>query len=553
MTDVNLLKAKFETQASPSTNGASPKPPGKPLVGKKPPVSPKVKTKVNKLSPALMKKLEGSHSLTGSVVHEGELRLGQKHWAADGSHGMQKSHSADGATTVSPSPGAAILASISRTSPNPPRRAPPPPPSTSPELRTSPTLKPRSSPTTPPKPGPSPPKSLPSPPKPRPFPIMRLDYREEKARSMDAGRLPKPSPTTRPLSTGTDHRVNLRHVGKSEIDPGSSPVVDTPHGNFSSARKPVTSSYEKALDSLVHIDSPFMPRATSHDSSCSPPGKNDPVAKGSGSLEELHGNIAERERAASLPRFSASPPPVEHSGLQLPQSKLRSHSDLHLNRISGKDKLVSPQRKLSDGPKPSVRPKPAVLPRPPVPHKPPSLSNLKDHSGYSRPVRSASSSRDPTPEPGKARASSSRDPTPEPSKARASSTKEWTPEPLEELSSSKIGPQPVLIRDRDGESEGTVTTATESSEEERITSPDTPVSANVGRKPPSIELSVPETGASRSRGRNNVDSGFVSEAPEDLVREVSVDSVASTEEKVSMPVKEVEVWDDEKVSVCVCV
>jgi len=390
---------------------------------------------------------------------------------------------------------------------------------------------------------------------------MRLDCREEKARSMDVGRLPKPSPTTRPLSTGIDHRVNLRHVGKSEIDPGSSPVVDTPHGNFSSARKPVTASYEKSLDSLVHIDSPFMPRATSRDNSCSPPEKNYPVAKGSGSLEELHGNVAERERAASLPRFSASPPPVENSGLQLPQSKLRSHSDLHLNRISRQDKPVSPQRKLSDGPKPSVRPKPAILPRPPVPHKPPSLSNLKDHSGYSRPVRSASSSRDPTPEPSKARASSSRDPTPEPSKARASSsrdptpepskprassTKEWTPEPLEELSGSKIGPQPVLIRDRGGKSEGTVTTATESSEEERIASPDTPVSANVGRKPPSIELSVPETGASRSRGRNNVDSGFVSEAPEDLVREVSVDSVASTEEKVSMPVKEVEVWDDEK-------
>ena len=537
MTDVNLLKAKFETQASPSTNGASPKPPGKPLVGKKPPVSPKVKTKVNKLSPALMKKLEGGHSLTGTAVHEGELRLGQKHWAADGSHGMQKSHSADGANTVYPSPGASILASISRTSPNPPRRAPPPPPSTSPELHTSPTSKPQSPPTTPPRPGPSPPKPLPSPPKPRPSPIMRLDSREEKARSMEVGRLPKPLPTTRPLSTGTDHRVNLRRVGKSETDPGSSPVVDTPHGNFSSAKKPVTSSYEKSLDSLVHIDSPFMPRATSHDSSCSPPEKNYPVAKGSGSLEELRGNVAERERAVSLPRFSASPPPVENSGLQLPQSKLRSHSDLHLNRISGKDKPVSPQRKLSDGPKPSVRPKPAILPRPPVPHKPPSLTNLKDHPGYSRPVRSASSSRDPTPEP---------------SKARTSSTKEWTPEPLGELSSSKIGPQPVLIRDQGGESEGTVTTATESSEEERITSPDTPVSANVGRKPPSIELSVPETGASRSGGRNNVDSGFVSEAPEDLVREVSVDSVASTEEKGSIPVKEVEVWDDEKVSVCEC-
>ena len=107
----------------------------------------------------------------------------------------------------------------------------------------------------------------------------------------------------------------------------------------------------------------------------------------------------------------------------------------------------------------------------------------------------------------------------------------------------------MLLRDLDGESEGTVTTTTESSEEERMTSPDTPASVNEGRKPPSIEINFLETGPSRWGGRNNVDSGFVSEAPEDLVREVSVDSVASTEE---VKVKEVEVWDDEKVSVCVC-
>ena len=138
------------------------------------------------------------------------------------------------------------------------------------------------------------------------------------------------------------------------------------------------------------------------------------------------------------------------------------------------------------------------------------------------------------------------------SDARRSSSRESTPGPKEDRPESIA----LRFRDTDRESKGLDTMAAESSEEERIKSPET----SNERKPPSVDiLAVPGTNVTcepgEGGGRSNVDSGFISELADDFVlgREVSVDGSVSNEEKEGAVVKEAEVWDEARVSLCVCV
>lgn len=120
---------------------------------------------------------------------------------------------------------------------------------------------------------------------------------------------------------------------------------------------------------------------------------------------------------------------------------------------------------------------------------------------------------------------------------------------MEERSKSIV----LRFHDTDQESKGT---GTESSEEERIKSPET---SSERRKPPEVDiLVVPGNSVTCEQGegggRGNVDSGFISEPADDLMlgRDVSVDSSVSNEEKGGAAVKEPEVWDEARVSWCVC-
>lgn len=530
MTEFKQLREKFEAHGSTSTTGAASLSSGKPLANKKPAVSPKLEAKVKKLSPSLVPKIEGSSPPKRLVSSDREARVNGDH-----RHKPQKSLSAD-----SPSTSLSALANVIRNSPSPttPRRAPPSPPTTA---------KPRLSP--------------PSPPiKPRLLPVAHLDTnRGEKTKSMDVTRLQavKGPSAARPFSTSVDHRVNLHHVSTDKPVPPAkpSPTVDSQHKNLLSMRKQtsLSSSYKEALNSLVHIDSPFMPRRTSDPHS---PSETSPPQEGS--LQQSRNNVTDRnKRATSLPRYSLSPPPVETPGNQLlPQTKGgKSRSDLHLNRI-----MQKPDPPPKKGLKPSTAPKPVFHAKPLVPRKPPSTTtNLKDE--HSR--RSSSSSREATPEASKARCDSREGRvTPEArsnsrvtsvsSEGRRSSSRETTPGPMEERSESIV----LRFRDTDQESKGT---GTESSEEERIKSPET---SSERRKPPEVDiLVVPATSVTceqgESSGRGNVDSGFISEPADDLMlgRDVSVDSSVSNEEKEGAAVKEPEVWDEARVSwyVCVCV
>ena len=131
------------------------------------------------------------------------------------------------------------------------------------------------------------------------------------------------------------------------------------------------------------------------------------------------------------------------------------------------------------------------------------------------------------------------------SDARRSSSRESTPGPKEDR------PESIALRFRDTDRESKGTMATESSEEERIKSPET-------SKPPNVDiLAVTNVTCELGEGggRGNVDSGFISEPADDFMlgREVSVDSSVSNEEKEGAVVKEAEVWDEARVSVCVCV
>lgn len=528
MAEFKQLREKFEAHGSTSTTGAASLSPEKPLANKKPAVSPKLGAKMKKINPSLVPKMEGSSPSKRPVTSDREVT--QPHVNGNHRHKPQKSLSAD-----SPSPSLSALANVIRNSPSPttPRRAPPPPPTTA---------KPHLSPPSPPT-------------KPRPFPVAHLDTnRGEKTKSMDVTRLQavKGSSAARPLSTGMDHRVNLHHAGTDKPVPPAkpSPAVDSQHKNLLSTRKTsLSSSYKEALNSLVHIDSPFVPRRTSDTHS---PSETSPPREGN--LEKSRNNVTDRnKRAASLPRYSLSPPPVETSGNQLlPQTKGgKSHSDLHLNRI-----MQKPDPPPKKGLKPSTTPKPVLHPKPLVPPKPPSTTNLKDE--HSR--RSSSSSREATPEASKAR-SDSREGRITPkarsnswvtsvsSEARRSSSRESTPGPMEERSKSIV----LRFHDTDQESKGT---GTESSEEERIKSPET---SSERRKPPEVDiLVVPGTSVTCEQGkvggRGNVDSGFISEPADDLMlgRDVSVDSSVSNEEKGGAAVKEPEVWDEARVSWCVC-
>lgn len=134
------------------------------------------------------------------------------------------------------------------------------------------------------------------------------------------------------------------------------------------------------------------------------------------------------------------------------------------------------------------------------------------------------------------------------SDARRSSSRESTPGPKEDR------PESITLRFRDMDQESK---RVDSSEEERIKSPET---SNESTKPPIVDiLVVPGTNVTcepgEGGGRGNVDSGFISELADDFVpgREVSVDSSVSNEEKEDAVVKEAEVWDEARVSVCVCV
>ena len=394
---------------------------------------------------------------------------------------------------------------------------------------------------------------------------------QDKARSLDSeqdGYLPGEN-TQRPKSAGITFKILQEDDFMSHpMRQRSSPIVsdsETPENSPAIARRrsrlksALSASYENALNDP--LSSPYVPRANktfsgSIESTDSLPNAGRLI--GSPTKTGVHSSErSNKSRASSLPRdarSSVSPPP---KALRAPENKLCSVSDAppkppvkpgtnpeEKSRASSLPRdvrssvsppprpLQAPGNKLRSPPpkppvkKPGAKPKPALKPKPPP--KPPSLGNLKNNRGFSRPAVEKRWSQ-----------------TSESSDGRRSSSREATPDALTPV----VGPAAVRIVDTPEPAPGEGEAATSRA---KVSSPEVVIEDEKGVRteglfPPTLsnEVHVNER-------RGNVDSGFVSEAPEDLVlargREASIESNDPGPEDKPVA-KETDIWDEARVSI----
>ena len=372
----------------------------------------------------------------------------------------------------------------------------------------------------------------------------------EKARSLeDAHQRPKSTNIVFKILQDDDFMSQPMRQRSSPIVSDSdtsenSPVIARRRSRLKSA---LSASYENALNDPV--GSPYIPKANkTFSGSDSPLSSNE--STGSPSKPGIHSgkrSVDKEKRAASLPRdarSSVSPPP---KALHPPPPKPPVKPGAYPERRRDQSRAASlprdvrssaspPARALQSSrrspppppnplAKPGTRPKPALKPKPPP--KPPSLGNLKSNRGFSQPME-------------KRRSQASQDSSDE----RRSSSREVTPD----VQSLTVGPAAVRILDvpEPSPDEGEATKSVKN-----VSSPEVVVKNDKGVRTEGLSPPTQSNEAHVQR-RGNVDSGFISEAPEDLGltrgREASIESSGDPGPEDKPVAKETEVWDEARVS-----
>ncbi len=540
MADVSQLKARFEKtqKPTPPTKPTGARSKGKPTPSKKPllPLQPRpLGKKVSKVGSSLVKNTPGG-VLTGTEHHM-EPGITPKRTSM-----LPPSSTSQDVSMTLDSPGLGALAQCSPTSS---RRTPPPPP-TKPHSSSHQGSPRRNSPQS--SPHPDSPTSLCEPEKQVVRPVIGRLGQKGKACSMDSE--PQMGKETGGRSTKRPHSVSVDDLDGVAPIRRSSPVLGNRHRSALLRHSTgVSRSYENALDSPITMESPTIPRANTAILPKSPL-VSSPQSQASSSPSP-HGTPEDRDgkwpeskpRVSSLPRntqLSVSPPPVDSESKE---GKRRSASDVELREDN------STAREYKTRPKSEM--KPPLGPKPKVPRKPPSLSNLMINHPRSR--------------------SSSREVTPDPQvlpKDDSSVDSSKSP-PGSEVQSPDLGPPAVVVRTetgttiyRDGDSSSkrvkpethpsTERVEPKDRKEEDEKSPRSPPS-DINRLSPTVSprhrKAEPEPVPAAVESRGNVDSGFISEPPDDLVllRKESVGS-ATSEEKGAGSARSSGVWDEARVS-----
>lgn len=562
--NIDQLKSKFESKetrrsvppSKPAGSGSRPKSGSKPPIAtKKPALPPRPHGKnVSKMGAALMKNRPGG-VLTGQA---GGSPSGAGRGAGEPKRtSMSPPHTAS--QEEPDSPGLAALAQVIHSSPTSPRRTPPTPPAKArtPSPHRSPQCTPPIPPTKPHSPSVSPDRS-PRTGSPKDAHVPEKQGLQENWQDTGGATGTKVestgsrnTDTSPPKRTASPKRVHDLLAGKErlgatgkarsvDVEPGgdreagsplpqrpfsisvsevsdlipmrrSSPVLGDRHRTKLRHSTGVSRSYENALDSPITIPRAETARPVS-------PLASSPQNKGNLSPNTCNKEPSERKpRGASVPhsaQLSTSPPPG-HEG------KKRSSSD------------AQPQ---GDNPTPSK-----YGPKPKVPRKPASWVNLSGN------LSGRSSSSESVPDPQTLSRESSISP------------------PGSGLQSPGLGPPAVVVRSETGTSlyrtgdsvSGKVhpgaLPGTEKVEEEDEKQPKSPHSVQALSPVTTSRHSGAEMASGPAAGgsRGNIDSGFISEPPDDLVlgRKESVDSTMS-EEKAAQGASDRSsgVWDEARVS-----